>query len=121
MVAAPFICRRIIANRHNPRAGNRQRAGLRLGIIQSDDITVMQNNIRCRAGGGGCACGREQKRSAVLESRGGTRLIISMFLLSGDKQTIESEQELFNLCPGTVRSVFRTVVMKKKSPPKRRA
>ncbi|EHC42023.1 hypothetical protein LTSEALA_1469, partial [Salmonella enterica subsp. enterica serovar Alachua str. R6-377] len=38
-----------------------QRAGLRLGIIQSDDITVMQNNIRCRAGGGGCACGREQK------------------------------------------------------------
>ncbi|MBP1522937.1 hypothetical protein IU399_23660 [Salmonella enterica subsp. enterica serovar Worthington] len=55
-----------------------------------------------------------RKRSAVLESRGGTRLIISMFLLSGDKQTIESEQELFNLCPGTVRSVFRTVVMKEK-------
>ncbi len=39
MVAAPFIFRRIIAS-SNPRAGNRQRAGLRLGIIQSDDITV---------------------------------------------------------------------------------
>lgn len=100
MVAAPFICRRIIANRHNPRAGNRQRAGLRLGIIQSDDITVMQNNIRCGRAAVAAPVAMSRKRSAVLESRGGTRLIISMFLLSGDKQTIESEQELFNLCPG---------------------
>ncbi len=69
--------------------------------------------IRCRAGGGGCACGREQKRGSG--SRDGTELIISTcsFCVEGDKQTIERTR-IVQSVRGNGAFCFRVVVMKKR-------
>ncbi len=62
MVAAPFICRRIIANRHNPRAGNRQRAWPAAKHHSRDEILPLCKIISAVGRAAVAAlCGREQK------------------------------------------------------------
>ncbi len=47
-----------------------------------------------------------KKIAAVLEGSDVTRLVIRMFLLSGDKPTIESDQDFFNPCTGNFAILF---------------
>ncbi len=61
MVAAPFGFSPFIANRRNPRAGNRQRAGLRLGIIQSEMILPLCKIISAAGGRRWLRQAKEQK------------------------------------------------------------